>query len=33
VCDGLPLLASRVMVAAAHQAHAAIRLLLGLDEV
>lgn len=33
VCDGLPLLASRVMVAAAHQAHAAIRRLLGLVEV
>ncbi|MFU8891200.1 MAG: sulfur carrier protein ThiS adenylyltransferase ThiF [Anaerosomatales bacterium] len=29
VRDGLPLLASRVMVAAAHQAHAAIRILLG----
>jgi len=32
VCTGLPLLASRVMVAAAHQAHAAIRVLLGLVE-
>ena len=32
VRDGLPLLASRVMVAAAHQAHAAIRCLLGLVE-
>jgi sulfur carrier protein ThiS adenylyltransferase len=31
-CAGLPLLASRVMVAAAHQAHAAIRCLLGLVE-
>jgi sulfur carrier protein ThiS adenylyltransferase len=31
-CAGLPLYASRVMVAAAHQAHTAIRLLLGLDE-
>lgn len=29
---GLPLLASRVMVAAAHEAHAAIRRLLGFDE-
>lgn len=33
VCDGLPLLASRVMVAAAHEAHATIRRLLGLVEV
>lgn len=33
VRDGLPLLASRVMVAAAHQAHAAIRLLLGHTEL
>ena len=32
VRDGLPLFASRVMVAAAHQAHAAIRRLLGFDE-
>ncbi len=32
VRDGLPLLASRVMVAAAHQAHAAIRILLGYEE-
>jgi sulfur carrier protein ThiS adenylyltransferase len=32
VRDGLPLLASRVMVAAAHEAHAAIRILLGYDE-
>jgi sulfur carrier protein ThiS adenylyltransferase len=31
-CAGLPLLASRVMVAAAHQAHAAIRRLLGFVE-
>jgi sulfur carrier protein ThiS adenylyltransferase len=31
-CAGLSLLASRVMVAAAHQAHMAIRLLLGLTE-
>ncbi len=31
-CAGLPLLASRVMVAAAHEAHAAIRRLLGLRE-
>ncbi|MDO8963989.1 MAG: sulfur carrier protein ThiS adenylyltransferase ThiF [Coriobacteriia bacterium] len=30
VRDGLPLLASRVMVAAAHEAHAAIRCILGL---
>jgi len=30
--DGLPLFASRVMVAAAHQAHVAIRRLLGFDE-
>lgn len=32
VRHGLPLLASRVMVASAHQAHAAIRILLGHDE-
>lgn len=32
VRDGLPLMASRVMVAAAHEAHAAIRLLLGYAE-
>lgn len=32
VRDGLPLYASRVMVAAAHQAHMAIRRLLGLQE-
>jgi len=32
VRDGLPLLASRVMVAAAHEAHAAIRILLGYEE-
>lgn len=32
VRDGLPLLASRVMIAAAHQAHAAIRILLGHPE-
>lgn len=32
VRDGLPLFASRVMVAAAHQAHAAIRCLLGFRE-
>jgi sulfur carrier protein ThiS adenylyltransferase len=31
-CAGLPLFASRVMVAAAHQAHAALRCLLGLTE-
>ncbi len=31
VRGGLPLLASRVMVAAAHEAHAVIRVLLGLD--
>lgn len=30
--DGLPLLASRVMVAAAHQAHIAIRILLGMRD-
>jgi len=33
VCAKLPLLASRVMVAAAHEAHAAIRILLGWPEV
>jgi len=33
VRDNLPLLASRVMVAAAHEAHAAIRILLGHPEV
>ena len=32
VRDGLPLLASRVMVAAAHQAHMATRILLGMSE-
>ena len=32
VRDGLPLLASRVMVAAAHEAHIAIRILLGMPE-
>ena len=32
VRDGLPLMASRVMVAAAHEAHAAIRILLGHPE-
>jgi len=32
VRSGLPLLASRVMVAAAHQAHAATRILLGYEE-
>ncbi len=32
VSAGLPLLASRVMLAAAHEAHAAIRLLLGVGE-
>jgi sulfur carrier protein ThiS adenylyltransferase len=32
VSDNLPLLASRVTVAAAHEAHAAIRILLGHDE-
>jgi sulfur carrier protein ThiS adenylyltransferase len=32
VRDGLPLVASRVMVAAAHQAHMATRILLGMDE-
>lgn len=32
VRHGLPLLASRVMTAAAHEAHAAIRILLGYDE-
>lgn len=32
VRHGLPLLASRVMAAAAHEAHAAIRILLGYDE-
>ncbi len=32
VADNLPLLASRVAVAAAHQAHAAIRILLGYEE-
>ena len=32
VRDGLPLLASRVMVAAAHEAHIAMRILLGLRE-
>lgn len=32
VRDGLPLMASRVMVAAAHEAHAAIRILLGYPE-
>lgn len=31
VTDGLPLAASRVMVAAAHEAHAVVRILLGLD--
>jgi sulfur carrier protein ThiS adenylyltransferase len=33
VRDNLPLLASRVMIAAAHEAHAAIRILLGHPEV
>jgi sulfur carrier protein ThiS adenylyltransferase len=33
VSDNLPLLASRVMIAAAHEAHAAIRILLGHPEV
>lgn len=32
VRDGLPLLASRVMVAAAHEAHMAVRILLGIKE-
>ena len=32
VSTGLPLAASRVMVAAAHEAHAAVRILLGFDE-
>lgn len=32
VRDGLPLLASRVMVASAHEAHAAIRVLLGMAD-
>ena len=32
VTDGLPLVASRVMVAAAHEAHAVVRILLGLYE-
>jgi sulfur carrier protein ThiS adenylyltransferase len=30
--DGLPLLATRVMVAAAHEAHMAVRIMLGLNE-
>jgi sulfur carrier protein ThiS adenylyltransferase len=30
--DGLPLLASRVMVAAAHEAHIATRILLGMPD-
>jgi sulfur carrier protein ThiS adenylyltransferase len=32
VREGLPLMASRVMIAAAHEAHAAIRVLLGWPE-
>jgi sulfur carrier protein ThiS adenylyltransferase len=32
VTDGLPLVASRVMAAAAHEAHAVVRILLGLTE-